>query len=166
MKDCRDYYEVVNLEKKIFRLGRNSYYAVERVDDEKELCACLYANERIIMYTFISDTPYFIRLIQALEKIICLTIPRRELLLKLERYEELAEMEKNEMKELRKNELIEETCAVKQKINGIPLIKFNLLKHDIERFINDGEDFDAKEMKERIQVIEKFLRSVICQVNY
>jgi len=100
-----DYFEKKHYNGILIPLGCNSNYTIELVDNE--LCLCLNINGKRNMYTYIHDTPYFIKQIKALEKTICLTIPEREMLLELGKYDELAKVESNKLNKLKKQNDIE-----------------------------------------------------------
>jgi hypothetical protein len=55
-----------------------------------------------VYYTKIDNINYFITQIRALEEIICLTIPKRDMLLKLECYEDVVKLDKQTLSALRK----------------------------------------------------------------
>jgi|GEM_PF-4951373 len=137
------------------QLNYRCSYVLELVDDE--LCVCLKRYDTTLVYTPLHDVKFFISQIKALEKIICLTIPEREMLLELGRYDELANAEKKKLNKLRmENDIEIKNAIIEGDEKETPLLLFYNLKNRIRDLI-DNKPVNVDHVNSSIQKIDAVL---------
>jgi hypothetical protein len=157
------YKEYSSITRKSFWVGREARYIIKEIGGD--LCLCLYADGRVLVSTPLNDAPFFMKQIKVLEKVILLTIPKRKMLLELERYEEIIEMEKKELKEIRNNNNPKEKTEItRDRLNDCPMMSFECLKNNIKRLMNN-EPVDKSRVESEIKAIDSFLRDAITVVD-
>ena len=160
-----DYYETESCKEISIKLNEKCCYSIEMVEDK--LCVCFKISDRIATHTSLNSVNFFMKQIKALEKIICITIPEREMLIELGRYDVLLNKEKRKLNKLRKeNDIKVENIVIDRKIKETPLLNLYNLKTDIKRLI-DGEinRVNIDTMYERINEISNYLFKFIKSVE-
>ena len=95
--------EIIGLKDKIFRISPRTVIKVEFDEVRQEYCLNEYREKNRVSCVSIGECPdVYINYISAYEEILLALMPERDILLKLERYEDLIKLEKSGKSQLHK----------------------------------------------------------------